>query len=195
MGHPVDIQMIKYYNTTLSPCLGTWWCAATSRTSQSPTSLRWAVQCSTVQCSTVQYSTVQYNTVTHFLKDFLHEDREDVDVEVVFLHRWGWEEGEGDHTYESCKECVLLLLGSGDPALTKINSLLPVGRYINMDPSLTELVISQTQFIRFGQIFFGWICDNLLHFPSIIAENIKLKNWSQQNFVIEIYLFFISILG
>ena len=38
MGHPVDIQMIKYYNTTLSPCPGTWWCAATSRTSQSPTS-------------------------------------------------------------------------------------------------------------------------------------------------------------
>jgi hypothetical protein len=25
--------------------------------------------------------------VSHFLKDFLHEDREDVDVEVVFLHR------------------------------------------------------------------------------------------------------------
>ena len=37
---------------------------------------------------TVQYSTVQCSTVTHFLKDFLHEDREDVDVEVVFLHRW-----------------------------------------------------------------------------------------------------------
>ena len=45
------------------------------------------MQYSTVQYSTVQYSTVQYNTVTHFLKDFLHEDREDVDVEVVFLHR------------------------------------------------------------------------------------------------------------
>ena len=75
------------------------------------------------------------------------------------------------------------------------NSLLPVGRYINMDPSLTELVISQTQFIRFGQIFFGCICNNLLHFPSIIADNIKLKNWSQENFVIDIYLFFISILG
>lgn len=26
-------------------------------------------------------------SVRHFLKDFLHEDREDVDVEVVFLHR------------------------------------------------------------------------------------------------------------
>lgn len=25
--------------------------------------------------------------MSHFLKDFLHEDREDVDVEVVFLHR------------------------------------------------------------------------------------------------------------
>ena len=29
------------------------------------------------------------------------------------------------------------------------NSLLPLGRYIDMDPSITELVISQTQFIRF----------------------------------------------
>ena len=34
-----------------------------------------------------------------------------------------------------------------------LNSLLPVGRYINMDPSLTYLVISQTQVIRFGQLF------------------------------------------
>ena len=33
------------------------------------------------------------------------------------------------------------------------NPLLPVGRYINMDPSLTELVISQTKFIRFGMFF------------------------------------------
>ena len=70
-----------------------------------------------------------------------------------------------------------------------------MGRYINMDPSLTELVISQTQFIRFGQIFFGWICDNLLNFPSIIADNIKVENWSQLNFVVDIYLFSISILG
>ena len=32
-----------------------------------------------------------------------------------------------------------------------MTSLLPVGRCINMDPSLTYLVTSQTQFIRFGQ--------------------------------------------
>ena len=31
---------------------------------------------------------ITYESVSHFLKDFLHEDREDVDVEVVFLHRW-----------------------------------------------------------------------------------------------------------
>ena len=37
--------------------------------------------------------------------------------------------------------------------LVLINSLLSVGRYINMDPSLTYLVISQTQVIRFGQFF------------------------------------------
>merc|ERR1719180_340924 len=30
---------------------------------------------------------ITYESVSHFLKDFLHEDREDVDVEVVFLHR------------------------------------------------------------------------------------------------------------
>jgi len=30
---------------------------------------------------------ITYESVLHFLKDFLHEDREDVDVEVVFLHR------------------------------------------------------------------------------------------------------------
>jgi len=29
---------------------------------------------------------ITYESVSHFLKDFLHEDREDVDVEVVFLH-------------------------------------------------------------------------------------------------------------
>ena len=34
-----------------------------------------------------------------------------------------------------------------------MTSLLPVGRCINMDPSLTYLVTSQTQFIRFGQFF------------------------------------------
>ena len=59
------------------------------------------------------------------------------------------------------------------------NSLLPLGRYIDMDPSTTELVISQTQFIRFGQFLLGWICDNQLHFPSIIAGNTKVKSWSQ----------------
>ena len=32
---------------------------------------------------------ITYESVSHFLKDFLHEDREDVDVEVVFLHRFG----------------------------------------------------------------------------------------------------------
>ena len=32
---------------------------------------------------------ITYESVSHFLKDFLHEDREDVDVEVVFLHRYG----------------------------------------------------------------------------------------------------------
>ena len=36
-----------------------------------------------------------------------------------------------------------------------LNSLLPLGRYIDMDPSTTELVISQTQFIRFGQFLLG----------------------------------------
>uniref|UniRef100_T1IXK2 BK channel n=1 Tax=Strigamia maritima TaxID=126957 RepID=T1IXK2_STRMM len=30
---------------------------------------------------------ITYESVSHFLKDFLHEDREDVDVEVIFLHR------------------------------------------------------------------------------------------------------------
>ena len=30
---------------------------------------------------------ISYETVSNFLKDFLHEDRENVDVEVVFLHR------------------------------------------------------------------------------------------------------------
>ena len=60
-----------------------------------------------------------------------------------------------------------------------INSLLPLGRYIDMDPSTTELVVSQTQFIRFGQFLLGWICDNQLHFPSIIAGNTKVKSWSQ----------------
>ncbi|XP_055932479.1 calcium-activated potassium channel slowpoke-like [Argiope bruennichi] len=30
---------------------------------------------------------INYDSVSYFLKDFLHEDREDVDVEVVFLHR------------------------------------------------------------------------------------------------------------
>lgn len=30
---------------------------------------------------------ITYESVSHFLEDFLHEDREDVDVEVVFLHR------------------------------------------------------------------------------------------------------------
>ncbi|XP_031787472.1 slowpoke isoform X10 [Nasonia vitripennis] len=30
---------------------------------------------------------ITFESVSHFLKDFLHEDREDVDVEVVFLHR------------------------------------------------------------------------------------------------------------
>ena len=37
-----------------------------------------------------------------------------------------------------------------------INSLLPVGRYIDIDPSPTTLVISQTQFISFGQSLF-WL--------------------------------------
>ena len=35
------------------------------------------------------------------------------------------------------------------------NSLLPVGKYIDMDPSTTELVISHTQFIRSGQCLLG----------------------------------------
>ncbi|KAI6223778.1 BK channel [Aphelenchoides fujianensis] len=30
---------------------------------------------------------ITYESVSHFLQDFLHEDREDVDVEVIFLHR------------------------------------------------------------------------------------------------------------
>ena len=30
---------------------------------------------------------ISYETVSNFLKDFLHEDRQNVDVEVVFLHR------------------------------------------------------------------------------------------------------------
>ena len=36
-----------------------------------------------------------------------------------------------------------------------INSLLPLGRYIDMDPCTTELVVSQTQIIRFGQFLLG----------------------------------------
>lgn len=31
---------------------------------------------------------ITYDSVSHFLQDFLHEDRDDVDVEVVFLHRF-----------------------------------------------------------------------------------------------------------
>ena len=29
---------------------------------------------------------ISFETASNFLKDFLHEDRENVDVEVVFLH-------------------------------------------------------------------------------------------------------------
>ena len=76
-----------------------------------------------------------------------------------------------------------------------INSLLPLGRYINMDPTPTELVISQTQLIWFGQFLGGWICNNQLHLPSIMAENMQFQQCSQENFVIDIYLFFISILS
>ena len=36
-----------------------------------------------------------------------------------------------------------------------LNSLLPLGRYIDMDPCTTELVVSQTQIIRFGQFLLG----------------------------------------
>ena len=56
------------------------------------------------------------------------------------------------------------------------NSLLPVGRYyINMDPSLTELVISQTQFIRFGQFF--WAESGITNYTyQVKLDNIKLKN-------------------
>ena len=76
-----------------------------------------------------------------------------------------------------------------------INSHLPLGRYINMDPTPTELLISQTQLIWFGQFLGGWICNNQLHLPSIIAENMQFQQCSQENFVIDIYLFFISILS
>ena len=31
---------------------------------------------------------ITFESVSHFLQDFLHEDREDVDVEVIFLHRY-----------------------------------------------------------------------------------------------------------
>ena len=79
---------------------------------------------------TVQYSTVQCSTVTHFLKDFLHEDREDVDVEVVFLHRWGCsEDGEDKIILIWVLKNVFdvshwdsLLLGNGDPVLATIYS-------------------------------------------------------------------------
>lgn len=30
---------------------------------------------------------VTFESVSHFLQDFLHEDRDDVDVQVIFLHR------------------------------------------------------------------------------------------------------------
>ena len=30
---------------------------------------------------------ITYESVLNFLKDFLHKDREDVDVEIVFLHK------------------------------------------------------------------------------------------------------------
>ena len=42
-----------------------------------------------------------------------------------------------------------------DATSKNFNSLLPVGRYIDMDPSTTKLAISQTQFIRFGQFLLG----------------------------------------
>jgi hypothetical protein len=35
----------------------------------------------------IPFRHINYESVSHFLQDFLHEDREDVDVEVVFLHR------------------------------------------------------------------------------------------------------------
>lgn len=30
---------------------------------------------------------ITHDTVHNFLKDFLHKDREDVDVEIVFIHK------------------------------------------------------------------------------------------------------------
>ena len=43
---------------------------------------------------------ISYETVSNFLKDFLHEDRENVDVEVVFLHR------SFEVRYDIGSECV-----------------------------------------------------------------------------------------
>ena len=47
---------------------------------------------------------------------------------------------------------------------------MPVGRYINMDPSHTELVISQIQFISFGQSFLAEsvITNNTLFYLFIV---------------------------
>jgi hypothetical protein len=45
------------------------------------------MKCATFSRHIVVCGHITYESVSHFLKDFLHEDREDVDVEVVFLHR------------------------------------------------------------------------------------------------------------
>ena len=54
---------------------------------------------------------ITYESVSHFLKDFLHEDREDTDVEVVFLHR-------SDHRH--CIHTIYVYWNRGGPVHTRI---------------------------------------------------------------------------
>ena len=54
-----------------------------------------------------------------------------------------------------------------------LNSLLPVGRYINMDPSLSGLLISWTQSICFGQFFLDPIGS--LVFIVLVSQQPNLK--------------------
>ena len=50
----------------------------------------WIIRKSIIFHSTTRHiivcGNISYETASNFLKDFLHEDRENVDVEVVFLH-------------------------------------------------------------------------------------------------------------
>lgn len=101
---------------------------------------------------------ITYESVSHFLKDFLHEDREDVDVEVVFLHRY--DQAMPSFLLTNFTSCQL---GNNSLHCITVLTCMPLVKELHSKDGFTDILLLECLIKNCASIIHNYNCTILVN--------------------------------